>query len=316
MSAPLLHSLRQLQTFSLTLGVSLGLALFGCSDGSNLPADAGVVDLRPVPPPPVRKLSMPLSTDPNGLYWDAAAQTLYIADDDNNQILEWTDAGGVSVATKLPAAAAGGPGLGQLVITADGTIFVPRFGGGTAGDVVFVKKDGTMGVVPGLATDRRRIGLTVSADGTLFDSFFVKPGADRIGTVARLDLQSGESDAITTLKKPVGVLAMGGDLYISDQDLGQILKAPIGNPTTNSVLANLPSPDLLAPGPNGSLFTGGLDGGVRQIAASGAVTLFQDGLKQPRGVAFDAAARRLFIANHDGDPTDGTAHTLEIVPVD
>jgi len=31
---------------------------------------------------------------------------------------------------------------------------------------------------------------------------------------------------------------------------------------------------------------------------------------------WDAAARRLFIANHDVDPADGIQHSLEIIPVD
>lgn len=173
-----------------------------------------------------------------------------------------------------------------------------------------------MGTVPGLAKDRRRIGLTVAAGGILFDSFFLKVGADRVGTVAALTLAGAETDAIIALKKPVGVLAVGSLLYVSDQDLGQILTAPITKPAATSVFATLPTPDLLAAGPGGSLFTGGLQGGVRRISSSGEVTVFQEGLKQPRGVAWDPGAGRLFIANHDGEPADGLAHTLEIVPVD
>lgn len=297
-----------------SLALLLLLTFAGCAESPAQPApDAGLPDATSGP---VRRKSLPLSFDPNGLFWHAASHTLYIADDGGNQILKWTDAGNLEPVAQLPAAPTGDPGLGQLVVTADGTIVVPRFGGGTAGDVVYVKPDGTASVVPGLAPERRRIGLTVAEDGTLYDSFFLKMGTGRIGTVAKLSLQAGETDVLTTLQKPVGVLAVGTALYVSDQDLGQLLRAPVSNPTAPAVFATLPSPDLLALGPGGSIFTGGLQGGVRRISATGEVTLFQDGLKQPRGVAWDPAAGRLFIANHDGDPTDGTAHTLEIVPVD
>lgn len=299
------------------LVLSLALALTGCMDGWSAPfADGGTADADTSHPTPVRRRTVPLTVDPNGLWWDASSGTLYIADDDGNQILKWTDADGIGLVAKLPAAPAGGLGLGQLVVTADGTIVIPRFGFGTDGDVVFIKNDGAMGTVPGLAKDRRRIGLTVAEDGTLFDSFFLKVGADRVGTVSTLTLAGTEMDAITALKKPVGVLAVGSRLFVSDQDLGQILTASITKPTATAVFATLPTPDLLAAGPNGSVFTGGLQGGVRRISAAGEVTVFQEGLKQPRGVAWDPGAGRLFIANHDGEPADGVAHTLEIVPVD
>lgn len=292
----------------------LGLSLAACSPAQDelcgeLPRlDGGNKE-------PSRRRSIALAADPNGLFWEPSSGSLYIADDDGNQILKWTDAAGIGAVTKLPAAPAEGPGLGQLVVTADGTLVVTRFGHGTAGDVVFATREGALGTVTGLATERRRIGLTVAPDGTLFDSFFIKSGATRNGTVATLTLSGRETDAITGLKKPVGVLALGSDLYVSDQDLGQILKAPLATPAAVSVFATLPAPDLLAAGPQGSLFTGGLQGVVRMISASGTVSVVQSGLKQPRGLAWDPSANRLFIANHDSDPSDGIAHTLEIVPL-
>ena len=105
-----------------------------------------------------------LDGDPNGLFWDAASQTLYIADDQNNRVLKWTDAEGVTLAAQLPPAPGNGPGLGDLVRMPDGTLVVVRFGGGTAGDVVFVRPDGTTGTVPGLKPERRRIGLSAETD--------------------------------------------------------------------------------------------------------------------------------------------------------
>lgn len=314
------------------LALSLSAALSGaaCAHAPASPPDdacgdacAGGADL--AAPRPVREKSVALPFDPNGLFWDAATQALYIADDDGNQIRTWTEDGGLAIVARLPPAPAAGPGLGQIVVLGDRRIVAPRFGGGTGGDVVAVQADGSARAVTGLAPERRRLGLTVAADGTLYDSFFVKVGTDRAGAVAKLSIGGSgngtgagtETDVLTGLKKPIGVLALGDALYVSDQEQGQILKAPITDPATVSVFATLPAPDLLAAGPDGSIFTGGLQGGVRQISAAGVVkTVAQQGLKQVRGVAWDGAARRLFIANHDGDPTDGTAHSLEIVPID
>ena len=56
----------------------------------------------------------PLDADPNGLYWDATSNTLYIADQEGNQILTWTDAGGFGAAIALTSAPAGQTELGGL----------------------------------------------------------------------------------------------------------------------------------------------------------------------------------------------------------
>ncbi|MDI3287040.1 hypothetical protein [Polyangium sp. 15x6] len=84
----------------------------------------------------------------------------------------------------------------------DGTLVVPRFGGGTAGDVVYARPDGTNGVVPNLDPLRRRIGLTVSEEGTLYDTFFVAMNGIKLGSVAELDLAGAEAEIITGLKNP------------------------------------------------------------------------------------------------------------------
>ena len=243
--------------------------------------------------------SIQIDGDPNGLWWDAASATLYLADNDNNRILSWTDAHGVQVAGTLSPAPANGPGLGQLVFTADGTVVVTRFGYGTAGDVAFLKADGGAGTVPGLDLTRRRIGLTVAADGTLYDSYFTKTGGVTVGGVARLDLSGSEVEVISGLVKPVGVLAVGGDLLVSDQAQGEVLRAPQSDPSQVAVFAQNLTPDLLSAGPGGSFFTGSDVGVVYQLDASGASSTFVTGLQQPHGTAYDAVNRRLFVADHD-----------------
>jgi sugar lactone lactonase YvrE len=256
--------------------------------------------------------AIPLDGDPNGLWWDAATATLYIADDNNNRILKWTDGGGVSLVGTLPTAPQDGPGLGQLVKTKDGTIVVTRFGYGTAGDVVYVKPDGTTGTVPGLDPTKRRIGLTVAADGTLYDGYFVKTASGQLGAVARLDLAGTEADFIMGLKKPVGVLASGTSLLVSDQATNTVAEAPIAMPSALTVLAQVDGPDLLCDGPGGSFFTGGTTGEVRQITSDGKLSTFAGGFLEIRGVAYDAVNKRVFAAEHD---PMGSMNALRILPV-
>lgn len=257
-----------------------------------------------------------LDADPNGLFWDAADGTLYIADDNNNRILRWTEEDGIALAAELPAAPPDGPGLGQVVRTADGTLVVPRFGFGTSGAVVFVRPDGTSGEVPNLDPLRRRIGLAIGPDGTLYDTFFVSINGMKNGSVARLDLAGTEAEVITGLQKPVGVVAVGADLIVSDQDRDLVVRAPVASPADLVAVAQLPAPDLLCEGPDGTFFTGGKDGSVRQIQGGGQFSELAGGFQEVRGVAYDAANRRLFIADHDGTEADGVTHAVHILPVD
>jgi sugar lactone lactonase YvrE len=255
--------------------------------------------------------------DPNGLWWDEPAQTLYIADDNGNRILKWTDRGGLSVVADLPAVADGSPGLGQLVLTADGTIVVTRFGYGTAGDVVFVPPGGEAQIVPRLDPARRRIGLTVTDDGRLFDTWFVRlDSGAREGAVSELGLDGSEADVITGLQKPVGVFASGDSLFVSEQDLGQILEAPLADPASYAVLTTIESPDLLTTWRDGSIFTGSVGGNLYRIDAEGSASVFETGFQQVRGVAYDGSNGRVFVADHDGDETDGVSHVLHILPVE
>jgi len=255
-----------------------------------------------------------LDADPNGLFWDAATATLYIADNDNNRVLQWTDADGLALVADLPGGAQNSAGLGQVVKTKDGTIAVTVFGFGDSGAVAFIAPDKTTGTVPNLDVTKRRVGLTVADDGTLYDAYFQNiTGTKQIGAIARLDLAGVETDVVTSLKKPIGVLASGTSLVVSDQTDGTVLVAPLATPDALQTLAIVDDPDLLTSGPNGSYFTGGSTGEVRQIAADGALSTFAGGFIQIRGVAYDAANKRLFAAEHD---PNGKMSALRILPVD
>ncbi len=255
--------------------------------------------------------------DANGLWWDDASQTLYIADDNNNRILTWTDAGGFSLLNDLPTAAEQGSGLGQLVITRDNEVVVTRFGFGKLGDVAYVDASGNAKIVPNLDPERRRIGLTVDASGQLYDSWFVRlENGARAGAIGKLSLEGSEEIIIDGLQKPAAVLAHGDELFVSDQDLGQILRAPIASPGDFTVLTQMESPDLLTVGPDSTLFAGSATGNVYQVTLSGQASVFQTGFQAVRGVAYDATNRRLFIAEHDEVESDGLDHAIHIFPVD
>ena len=100
--------------------------------------------------------------------------------------------------------------------------------------------------------------------------------------------------------------------FISDQTGNKVLKAPIATPMAAATFATFTAPDLLAAGPNGSLFTGSKTGQVYQISATGQSSVFSDGYREVRGVAWDATNHRIFVADHDGA---GLANYLQIIPV-
>lgn len=259
---------------------------------------------------------LPLDGDPNGLFWSADDGTLYVADDDANRVLLWTD-DGFATPIALPAFDdERGPGLGQVLRLADGRVFVARFGYGTLGAVIEVAVDGTTREWPDLDPTRRRIGLAVDGEGAVYSAWFVGPAGSRVGGVSRLDT-SGETDlAIEGLVKPVGILVREGVLFVADQDQGRVLRVPLDDVASATTYAAPPSADLLAATASGLLFTGGRTGEVFRIATDGSVTVFQSDLQEVRGLAYDEAARRLFVASHDGDSTDGETHRLHVFPVD
>lgn len=260
-----------------------------------------------------RAVVLKVTGDANGLCWDDRTQTLYLADDDGNRILSWTDKTGFVVVKQLPAVLPKAPGLGQLVVLANGTLVVTRFGHGSVGDIVFIPPSGEPSVIPGLEPKRRRIGLSASADGRLFDAWFEKlENGERAGAVGELKLSGGESELIHGLKKPVGVLVVGDQLFVSDQELGEILKAPLASPASYTVFAHVPAPDLLAAGPDGSILTGGAGGVLYRVSAWGSAWVMASGFHQVRGVAYDPTHQRVFVADHADHDGEQRLHVLPL----
>jgi sugar lactone lactonase YvrE len=271
---------------------------------------------------------------PASLYWDDTNQTLYIADDDNNQIWTWTDQAGLqkltTTADPLGAADAGAALVGQIQKLSNGSLVVMRFGkpGGGYGGIAYVDPDGGTNVVPNLDQKRQRLGLGVAPGDHMYGSYFMKApdgGAGQVGALTTVDLQNGETDYATGFHKIIGVLPMNGTLYVADQPVNTIYALPLngavpdGGPYT--VFATLPVPDQMCEGPNGTIFTGQFQAAagssdpiaVRQIFPDGHVVLFakDPDVTKPSGVAYDPTHKRLFVADSGNSAKIG----VKIFPV-
>jgi hypothetical protein len=265
-----------------------------------------------------RTADVPLMFQPAGLWWDTTTQSLYIANDGGSQIVRWReDLNAFVVATNLPQIAPASGGLGQLIKAKDDTWLVTRFGFGMAGAILHVDKNNETTSVAGLMTTRRRVGLTQASDGTIFTGWFL--AGNTMGTVSKVALDgSGETDVVAGIGKPVGVLALGDQIYISDQAAGVILKTPLASPGTTTTFATVAGADELAAGPNGSIFAVTSTGDVWSVDANGTPTNVHSGYKPLHGVAYDPDHQRLIVAEPDNGNPDGGAGTpmLHVLPID
>ena len=68
------------------------------------------------------------------------------------------------------------------------------------------------------------------------------------GTVSKVALDgTGETDLVTGIGKPVGVLATSDTIYIGDQMNGVVLKTPLATPGTTTTYATIPAPTSSRP---------------------------------------------------------------------
>jgi sugar lactone lactonase YvrE len=235
--------------------------------------------------------------DANGILWD---DTLYAADAWKGRLLRWDGADGFTVVAEMPPAEE--PALGQPARLPDGGFVVPRFGHGRSGTVLLVPPGGAPGEVAGLDPKRKRIGATVAPDGRILVAWFSRDekGQDQ-GGIAQVSAQGGETDLLTGLGKPIGVLARGDTLYFTDQSRNEVRRCPLASCAAPALVATVPAPDLLAGGADGTLYVTSKDGSVTRVAPDGATAKVATGLGRVRGVAVDDAGRRLFVAVRDGD---------------
>jgi hypothetical protein len=308
----------------------------GASDtGSSSDAgDAATVDRGPT--------VIPFTGDPAGLFWDYGTNGgLYIADQKSDVIIMWTDASGFGTTWVLPQPQNAGSSLGQLVREIDGTMFVPRAGVGADNTVLWVTNIGDAGdlsLSPGATLDPTvtRSGFTLLPDNTTIDTFFQNDGGGDFGLVNTLSTPPKETKLVTGLPKPLAVVYNETRLYIADGDLNEVIAisqtggsflgdggggggdAGDGGADAGQhgrVFAAIDQPSFACAGADGDLFVTTITGTVDRITSAGVVSVVASGLKELHGIAFDGAAKRVFVAEHD--PADaGAQNTIRIYPID
>ena len=249
----------------------------------------------------------------NALWWDAASSTLYLTDSNASSLVAWTAAAGLQPVAQLPADAAG-VSLGGIVRRPDGTLVVANFGFGTHGGL-FAVADGAATALTGLDPVRLRVGLAQDAAGAVYSAYFVggrgKPQHGGVSLVTVAGAAASETEIASGFHKSVGVAATPSAVFVSDQTDKAIFKIAVPGYAV-SKLATAPSVDLLALLPNGDLLTGG-GPTISRITPAGEVTALRGSFEQVRGLAYDAAGKRLFVVDHS--VTVGVPDKLRILPL-
>jgi DNA-binding beta-propeller fold protein YncE len=247
-----------------------------------------------------------LAGAPNGVAVRVPEGTIYVTDDASNGIVASSDAAHFAPYATLPAAGGQRNSLSQIAIGADGDLFVERFGFGSASAIFRVDAAGHVTLASDANPSRRRLGLAVLSRTELLSSWFVKQGDDpaqggvSLVTRDQASSRATERDIVVGLGKPVGLAIIGDTLYITDQTNNRIVKvglhaalaaaAPL---TASDVFANVTAPDLLAASPDGTLYTKCGEHGLCRFSKTGEPTVLADDFDEPRGVAVDAAHKRL-----------------------
>lgn len=246
--------------------------------------------------------------DPNGLVWDDARRTLYVADDDQPRVLVVVN-GVVLSSRELRGAGSGAGGLAQL---GDGSVVCARFGSDDDGGIVRLLSNEAVRAVPSLDRARHRVG--VAAYGDLYVAWFSGEHDAWVGGVARVDtVAGGETDVLTGLGKAVGVTVLGDLLVVSDQSHDSLVGCHLPDCADHALLATVPAPDLMTASDT-EVFVSSRDGSVYAVTASGDVRTIASELGGlPRGLAWDAADRELFVAVHGAGRHP--RHSIAIVDV-
>jgi hypothetical protein len=218
-------------------------------------------------------------------------------------------------------------------------MFVPRAGVGADNTVLWVTNLGDAGdlsLSPDASLDPTvtRSGFTLLPDNTTIDTFFQNDGGGDFGLVNTLSTPPKETKLVTGLPHPLAVVYNETRLYIADGDLNEVIAISqtggsfIGDGGGGGdagdggdagqhgrVFASIDQPSFACAGADGDLFVTTTSGTVDRITSAGVVTAVASGLKELRGVAFDGAAKRIFVAEHD--PADaGGQNTIRIYPID
>ena len=260
---------------------------------------------------PFEPYELDVLAEPNGLYWRGDLSLLFIADDDNNRILTRDESGhgGVFAEIPNPSMDPGSDGLGQIDFDPAGNPYVPSFAfdDPTLGGVFRVAPDGTSTQLPGLAADLRRVGLDYDDDsGVLYVATYNKDAEGVfVGWISAVDPESGgETMLVGGLEKPVGILALGGKLYVGDQPTRKIYSVDPADPALVLLTDEVVALDQFEPsGDDDNFFSLAYDeqlmtGYVYRVNINGSFTIAAQGAWEPRGIAFDGVSR-IFVSERD-----------------
>jgi sugar lactone lactonase YvrE len=273
---------------------------------------------------------------PADVLWDQANARLLIVDNVGNRVWLWTDKDGLAeepyADCALPEGVSELPenvSLGQAAALDDGTLLVTRFGvpgpDAVHGGIVVIHPDGKSELVPKLDKSLHRLGVAVAADRTIYGASFSAAGGKQVGAINKVSLEKGETKVADGFGKLIGLAIVGDHLYASDQSAGVIYDAPLAELPSRADgwhrFAELPKPDQICEGPNGSLFSGQFQAAadsseplaVRWIARDGSVSKLKTApdVTKPSGVNYDKAHKRLFVAD-SGDPAHVGVHVFAV----
>jgi hypothetical protein len=270
-----------------------------------------------------------LGAQPNGIAVRPGDGGLFITDDRSNAILVSEDRTTYTPFAHVPGVAGQPNSLSQLVFAQPDTLLVARFGFGETGTLFVITAHGDAQSLDGLATDRRRLGLTSIGPGRVLSSWFIKQDGEPItGGVSLVSYDAAthaatERDLIAGLTKPVGLAVRGDALLVSDQnrnailryDLRTLLAAQAPVPAqSGAMVAQVESPDLLAIDSAGTLYTKCHAHGLCRIAPDGAVTSLADDFQDARGVAVDDARHVLYAVDRAKSAAT-TASAIRVFPL-
>jgi sugar lactone lactonase YvrE len=253
--------------------------------------------------------SISLAFEPGSL-WRGESRCLFIADNSNDRIWRWDPDHGLRLHAALPRSSTRPRRLGQIVADGDGLI-VPCGRGGDGG-LARISVDGSVSLVPDVDPRPIRGGLSRTADGRLVGVHHLDEQKRGSGT-ASIIADDGERILLQGMTEPVGVIAVGDELFITDQEEDRILCLPLFDPTFTTVFATLPRPGVLTLGPSGTLLVASDSGSVYVVDAQGRALVLATGFETVHGIAYDGD-RRIFIAEcHWARAVrHGTLHVLEL----
>jgi len=251
-----------------------------------------------------------LPGDPGGAFWDAKTASLYVTDVAHDTVMRLRDREGFTTEAELPASSA----LGGIVRLADGRLVIASFGFGEG--AVYVTANHERVLVGRLDPARRRTALAIAPDGSIYSAYFaVAPDSAPRGGISRIDPGGGEHDVVTAgLRKPLGLAATATTLYVSDQHGAALLAYARADGTPHPVMAaDVTDPEVITTMPGGDAIVGTRDGIVYRVSEAGATELAR-GYGELRGLAYDAAGKRLFLVEHGAAAAGHRLRTLALSP--